>query len=353
MAERLQFLTPLRLFAGLVRAREWWDSKLPFALGVAYALAWRLRLPLHELWLPLVLLTASGITCAVYASVFNDLLDQKEDRLAGKTTGMMALSRCGKGSVLTATGAAMIAVGCLLFRFPSAFLCFLAISINYTIYSLPPVRLKARGAWGVLSIAVGEHLLAALLAAALVTSATATTPPVPWLIAVAVWSVALGLRSILWHQLCDYQNDRASHTHTLGAKYAPAFLRRLGERYVFPLEVGAFGMLLWLSEARTAWALLAFYLVLEWLRYRYMALNIIIVTPQPDFRFAMLEYYQLFFPIAFLIDLTCREPEAARLMALQLLLFPAPVWLFISHVAHLLRCRVWTFLRRQGRLRAP
>src|SRR5690348_4046677 len=83
--------TAFRRIAWIIRSREWWNYKLPPALAVAYALAWRLHIPLHALRLSFALLVLAGITAAVYASVFNDYLDLDEDQRAGKSTGLMGL----------------------------------------------------------------------------------------------------------------------------------------------------------------------------------------------------------------------------------------------------------------------
>ncbi|BDI31148.1 hypothetical protein CCAX7_31990 [Capsulimonas corticalis] len=328
-----------RDFLALIRARDWWDSKLTFPLGVAYALAWRLHIPAHNLWSPLLLLMAAGITCAIFASIFNDLLDQREDRLAGKTTGMMRLSPAGQRATLAAVLASMTATAFLLRHNLAALLLYLSMWLLFTAYSLPPVRLKERGVWGALCLAVGEHLLFALLTIVLIAPKGGPAPAV-WIGGMSVWAIAFGLRSTLWHQLDDARNDRVTGTATLGARRDPVFLRRLGERIVFPIELCAFGVILVLSGSSIAWILLAFYVALEWLRTRYLAANVTIVAPAVNFRFAMLEYYQFFFPVAYLLEYARVEQGAWVLLAAQLLLFPAPGWLMISHVAHILRWRV-------------
>ena len=327
-------------FLTLIRAREWWDSKLTFPLGVAYALAWRLHIPTQSLWEPLLLLMAAGVTCAIFASVFNDLLDEREDRLAGKITGMMLLSPGGKKTVMTVVLASMTATAFLLHHSPAALLLYLSMWALFTAYSLPPFRLKERGVWGALCLAVGEHLLFALLSTALIASVGGAAPPAAWIGAVSVWSVVFGLRSTLWHQLSDAGNDRATGTTTLGARHDPAFLRRLGERVVFPIELCAFAIMLVFSGSSLVWILLAVDIALEWLRTRYLGANITIVAPAVRFRFAMLEYYQLFFPVAYLVEYTRVEHGAWIILAAQLILFPTPIILIISNVKHILRWRV-------------
>lgn len=327
-------------FIGLIRAPHWWDSKLPLGLGIAYALAWRMRLPISALAYPMFVLLMAGVTLAIYASIYNDLLDEDEDRRAGKVTGIMRLSPTGKKTALGLTLAAMVLTTGLLLRYPVALGIYLIGWVIFILYSRPPVRLKARGAWGVLCVSLGEQFLPFLLAVALIASAAGARPPIPWLAAMVVFAMAFGIRSILWHQLGDAENDRISGTNTLGAKYDAQFLRRLGERYVFPVELCAFAILLALSRSWMAWAALGMYLGMEALRVKCFRLKIVVVDPQPAFRFAMLEYYQLFFPLAFLLEYARHGRSVAPLLIAQILLFPAPVRVLVSDAATILCSRL-------------
>ena len=160
-----------------------------------------------------------------------------------------------------------------------------------------------------------------------------------WLAAVGVWSVAIGMRSILWHQLYDYENDRKTQTATFGARYDFALLRRFGEYGVFPIECVSFLVVLVLSHNALVWGLLPAYIALEWVRRRYMALAIIVVAPQENFRFALFEYYQLFFPLALLCSAVPQDTRALGIVALQIVLFPQPVLLCLTHLRYLLRRR--------------
>ena len=337
----------------LIRSREWWDSKIPLALASVYALAWREKISLRDLWYPLLLLVSAGIASAIFASVFNDLLDQKEDCLAGKDTVVMSFSKAGKWLTLILIELAMLGQTLLLLPYRYAFYCFIGIWILYTAYSLPPIRLKERGGLGVLCIAAGEHLLASLLGVALILEPSGKPIPIFWTAVLFVWCLTLGCRSILWHQLTDYENDRKTKTKTMSAKYDFETLRRLGERYLFPIEIASFLTLLTLSWNPLAWQLLGFYLILEWLRYRYMGTNIVIVAPEPNPRFAVFEYYQLFFPLAYLIPNIREGLWGMGYFALQLLLFPSSAWICLTHIGHLLRWQLLPFLAERVEPPAP
>jgi hypothetical protein len=329
-----------------IRAREWWNYKLPLALAAAYNLAWMQSVPLHTLWLPLLLLIVGGITAGIFASVFNDLLDGREDRAAGKFTGVMMFSRRGKAMLLLLIEASMLTETWLLAPYRHAQMAFITIWALYTAYSLPPIRLKERGVWGALCIAVGEHLLPALMAVGLVVDTSHCVVPTAWFAALIVWSVAVGLRSILWHQLCDYENDRKTHTKTLGARYDFSILHRATENCVFPIELASLAVLLSCSKNPLAWMLLGVYIALDWARHKYMGVNVIIVVPQPNFRFGMYEYYQLFWPLAFLIVSVRTDATVWLLILVQLLLFPMIAWYCVKHAASLLRGHLRAFIIR-------
>jgi len=323
-------------FIRLIRAPLWWDSKLPLAMGIAYSIAWSMGVSTRALLYPSFLLLISGITSAIYASIFNDLLDEDEDRLAGKVTGMMQLSGRGKNVVLWLTLTSMAANAVLLLRYPAALVVYLLMWAGFTMYSLPPIRLKARGAWGVLCCALGEHFLY-VLSVVLIACAAHSTPSILSITAVVVFAMAFGIRSILWHQLEDAENDRTSGVSTLGAKYDRRFLRRLGERYVFPVELLTFAVVLAVSRSPIVWCALAVYVIMEMLRVKLFGMKVIIVASEPQFRFAMLEFYQFLFPVAYLLAFTFRNHLAAYLLAAQIVLFFGPGWNFLSDLTRMLR----------------
>ncbi|MDX1932127.1 MAG: hypothetical protein SFU56_05950 [Capsulimonadales bacterium] len=341
-------MSPLRRIAFAIRLPHWWNYKIPPALGVGYSLTWLLAVPLHEVTVPLALLFLGGITAGIFASVFNDLMDFRQDWQAGKLTGVMTYSRGGRMGWLLFSLALMLAEWLLLLPYPRAQVCFLVIWLIHVAYTLPPIRLKEKGIWGVLCIAAGEHLLAALLATMLILDATGKLLPTVWFVALMVWSAMIGIRSILWHQLCDFVNDRKANSRTFGARYSYDFLKRLGERVIFPVEATAFALMLYLSHNPLAWAILAVHLYIEWTWHQFTEANFTLVAPAPNHRFALFEYYQVFWPLAFVLPGLGRDSGALPLLALQLLLFPQPIRDCLVHLGSLLRWRVWVFLLSRG-----
>ncbi len=319
-------------FWRFIRAYEWWNYKIPIPLGIALALAGMQDISICYLFLPFVTIVASGIVLAVYASVFNDFMDVAQDKLAGKTTPMMSLSGWQRKLIIFLSVSSICLLAFKLFPLHVPFEIFILIWILYTAYSLPPVRLKERGATGVLTIAVGEHLLANLLAIFVVVEITGCSISMPWLCLVCIWSVAYGMRGIIWHQLCDLDNDIKASVSTLGVRIGRRSLQRLAEWCIFPIEVVSFLALLALSQNVLAWSLLGLYALAEFLRCRYLGSRMVIAAPRDCMRFVLLEYYQLFFPLSFLLHNIFSDKLSSILTLIFFALFPFPIVIFVHHM---------------------
>jgi len=223
--------------------------------------------------------------------------------------------------------------------------------VAYTLYSVPPFRLKVRGVWGIAADASGAHLLPTLWTASLIAEATGHPVPTLFLASLGTWAMALGVRGILWHQLYDRENDRLGRISTFGAQTDPEAIRRFVAGVTFPLEVAALALILAQVGTTWAWAVLAGYLAMEYLTNRYMAIDLILVQPTAQFRILFAEYYQLWFPLTFLIAMAERFPAAIILIVLQLALFPHCFYVFLRHLNTVfLRSmfpQIWLFV--QGR----
>lgn len=337
-----------RAFWRLIRAVEWWHYKLPFPLAVAFVLGTLHHIPFVFLILPCFMILSAGIVLAVYSSVFNDFLDQDQDRKAGKVTPMMALKNWQQRLVVGFSLAAILLVGSEFAATPRALTCFIIIWFMITAYSLPPLRLKERSALGVVAIATAEHLIANLLAVFTVAEVCHCDIPVAWLAALLGWSFAYGCRGIIWHQITDVENDEKANCTTLGARIGARGLRRLGESYLFPIEIICFAILLLLSHNLVAWLLLAPYALMEWLRCRYLETRMMIVAPVPNPRMLLLEYYLLFFPVAFLLKGVADDKLSMVGLFIFFLMFPAQSVHLVHELEYLYRTRTRPFLKAIG-----
>lgn len=304
------------------RAAEWWEFKLSPILACAYATAFILKVPIISLWPQLLLLLVALAACAAYVSVINDLTDFKDDLASGKANRLVGKSRtfvaaAFAGCVLP--GAA-VAVGWR--DEPLLLSLYLGSWAAFTLYSLPPFRLKGRGVLGLLADASGAHLFPSLLAAAVVYRGHAGPGGAFWFAAVGVWSLSFGVRGILWHQLGDLRNDEKIGLGTFARRHEVASLRGLGNFVVFPAELAAFCLMLWQAGSRLAFAFLCYHALLTFLRKRLWGVNLVVVVPKERAYIAMQEYYEVFFPLAFLLSASAMYPLDALVVVPHLLLFP-------------------------------
>jgi 4-hydroxybenzoate polyprenyltransferase len=305
-----------------MRAAEWWEFKLSPMLATAYATAFLLKLSIISLW-PLLLLTLIAVAaCAAYVSVINDLADFKDDRASGKANRLVGKSRAYVAALLACCVLPGFAVAIYWRGDPLLLSLYLASWVAFTLYSLPPVRLKSRGVLGLLADASGAHLFPTLLAVALVFRRHAGPSDAAWFASVAVWSLSYGVRGILWHQLSDLHNDEKIGLSTFARRHKVAWLHGLGNFVVFPAEAAAFCLMLWHAGGRIAVALLFYYAMLAFLRRRLWGVNLVVVAPKVRFQIVMQEYYEVFFPLAFLLSSSGRYPLDALLIVPHLLLFP-------------------------------
>lgn len=305
----------------VARAAEWWGYKIAPALALFYGTALIEGAPLLPLAPAAGLLVAALAICAAYVSVLNDVTDERDDRRAGKPNNMAGKAGWTKAAILGGLVAAGLAVGWAWSADPPLLLAYGGSWIAYSLYSLPPVRLKRRGLAGAIADAAGAHLFPALTAVLLAVHHGGGTIRLPWICAAAIWAVACGLRGIVWHQLKDKANDRAAGVGTLARKVPRRRLVTIGERLIFPIEIAALAALLWQARSPIAAAFLAAYLLFVLHRTRRAGSAFVIVEPRPGGLHLLLDYYAMLLPAAFLIQSAIAWPGDLALLAAHLLLF--------------------------------
>jgi len=306
-----------------VRANEWWEFKLGPVLATMYASAFLLRVSIISL-LPLVLIVLVALAaCAAYVSIVNDFTDRADDIASGKTNRLVGKSSAFIGTVVAFCMLSGLAVA-FYWRHDRLLLLLYAGSwVAFTFYSFPPIRLKERGGLGVLADACGAHLFPTLLAVAVVYRWTRQPFDLIWLVLIGVWSFSFGIRGILWHQLSDLHYDESINLRTFARAHRTEALQRLGNYIIFPVELTAFGVLLLHTRSFLAITLLGFYAVINFLRGRLYGSNFCIVEPKPKFHhIVMHEYYEVFFPLAFILASSNQHPVDAFVLVIHGLVFP-------------------------------
>jgi 4-hydroxybenzoate polyprenyltransferase len=300
-----------------VRAGEWWEYKLAPILAAFYATALTLQVPVSTLWAAALTLLLALVPGAAYVSVINDLTDYDEDLAAGKRNRLLGRSRAYAAMLVAITVGAGV-VFCILWRNDALLLgVYLAAWLAFSLYSLPPFRFKARGILGVLGDASGAHLFPSLVAVILAFREADRPVSAAWLAAVGAWALANGMRGILWHQLTDRDNDRVAGVRTFAQLHPPHVAARLGTFAVFPLELAGLAAMLWQMRSGWAVALLVVYALFAALRIYRFRLNPVIVAPKSRFLIVLHEYYDLFLPVAILI-----QSRDWIVLAIHLVLFP-------------------------------
>jgi len=306
-----------------VRAAEWWEFKLGPILATIYATAFLLRLSIISLW-PLLFLVLVALTaCAAYVSVINDFTDRADDLASGKTNRLVGKSSSFIATILALCILSGVVVAIYWRRYPLLLFLYFASWAAFTLYSFSPIRLKKRGGWGVLADACGAHLFPTLLAVALVYRWTGKPFDAIWFVSVGVWSFSFGIRGILWHQLNDLHYDERINLRTFARTHGITWLQRLGNFIIFPIELAAFAVMLWRTRCVIAITFVGFYSLLNFLRKRLCGSNFCIVMPKPKFHhIVMHEYYEVFFPLAFILASSTQHAPDAIILVVHGLVFP-------------------------------
>lgn len=327
-------------FFKATRYREWWEYKMVPLMSICYATTLQFDIPLSKIGLWLLFLLGSLIVGAVYVSIINDITDIDEDLASGKSNRMASLSPKVRWLVPIICISAGLA---FLWFFSddhlSAFLYFMA-WVSFSLYSIPPFRLKTRGGWGVLGDACGSHFFTSLLMVA--ATSHFLSQPINWLwfSAVGVWALTYGFRGILWHQFHDRDNDLKVGLNTFAAHIEPSSFR-VKEKILLAIELTAFIVMLYCINQPMTLVFLLLYFVLITMRYKRNGIKIIIILSPAGkpFQIFMGQYYQLFWPLSLLVAATLLHSSAWIIFAAHILLFPMNLLLVASEMGRFVRGR--------------
>ena len=305
-----------------MRAGEWWEYKIAPILALFYATALLAGASLLALAPTLLLLLAALVPGAVYVSVLNDLTDRDEDRKAGKANRMAGASAWLALAAIGPAVAAGLAVAWYWSGDKLLVGCYLAAWISFTLYSLPPFRLKTRGVAGLAADAAGAHLFPTLVAILLAFRAAGAPVDLLWLSAAGLWAFAHGLRGILWHQLLDSEADEAAGVRTFVQRVPRARAVALGHYLAWPAELAGLALLLWKLGAAGPLIGLLLYALLVRQRVKIFRVQAMVVEPRPRYLLLLQEYYLLFLPLSLLVEAMLRRPADGLLLLAHLILFP-------------------------------
>lgn len=311
-------------FFRLVRSQEWWLYKIAPLLTIAYAEILLLQLPPTTATLTTLNALLSITSVAAYGYLLNDICDIEADQKANKPNAAANLQpwqRLLLCLLLISTGFAAPLLTHLS-TLPIALL-----TANYllpTLYSAPPLRLKERGIWGILSDAAGAHLVPTLFVAATVLSQIPDPPRNALLFTglAAAHAFFVGLRGIFLHQLWDRDNDAKSHTTTFVSQREPETVRRWINRLIFPVEIALLGSVAVLlsGSAPALIPIFVVYVLFTIVRLQVTRENL---NPSPSAGQNIIPHdlYEVWLPLALSTLLASRNPYYLGFVALTLVLF--------------------------------
>jgi 4-hydroxybenzoate polyprenyltransferase len=327
-----QARTSLARVAARVRAAEWWDHKFAPIFAIFYASAFHVGAPLAPLWSTMLLLLLASLPGAIYVSLINDCTDLSEDMAAGKHNRLRGV----RWQAIAAALGACVAVGgavCWHWRHsPMLVAAYIGPWLAFTLYSVPPVRLKARGVFGLIADSAGAHAFPAMLAAVLAYSAAGRNADLRWVATVGLWGLCYGLRGILWHQILDADADRKAAVRTFVYQHGEATAVALGTRVVAPLEL--LSLLLMLIQLHSWFPVIALvlYTASSTLRVRLHGLSPTLVARKQRPLLLGKDYYDLFLPLGLLCASALLHPFDALVLAAHLACFQGRTGYLLSQI---------------------
>ena len=308
-------------YLALIRYNDWWLYKVPFLLTIAYGTFYLTDICIENKWFEIIKIITYIIAAAIYVSVINDITDMKIDRLVGKKNLFLGLSKSIVHSILSLAIILQLIVIYSLQDNGQSVYWYIAAVVAYSLYSIPPIRLKENKYLSIIADTCGAHAFPSMFIVTYINGITLTLLDINWAILIFIWSFSYGLRGIIYHQYKDKENDLYSGIHTLSNSLTIKKLK-LFVLFVFVIELGSLIYLLQILNILTIYMWLIYYLLIIIVRTLIYSSKIIIAVPSSKFyQILLAEFYEMFLPISLLLSFTNCENTWILVMC-QLLLFP-------------------------------
>ncbi|PWS33756.1 UbiA family prenyltransferase [Pedobacter paludis] len=323
------------------RYGEWWEYKLVPLLFVGYATVMFNNYPLERAGLRILFLLGAIVTGAIYVSVVNDVTDIEEDAIAGKKNRMASLKPIWRGVILTICLLIGVIFGYFIYPDVVSLTLYILAYVVFTIYSVPPIRLKKRGFFGPMCDAMGAHFFPSLLMTTNLIFFCKVDFNIIWVSAIGIWSLFYGLRGILWHQYYDRENDILSNTETFAVAIQPENFK-IPERIILAAEIIALCTILyyifniWIFLAATSYCVLVF---IRHLAFKYK-ICIIICPVSAPYELIFNDFYLVFAPISLLLAQAIKTPYGWLIFCLHLLLFHQKLIFVLQDLLYFLKTNI-------------
>lgn len=327
----------------LLKSEQWWDAKIPPLLALAYFLLAEASppVPLVTALFALVLFLIASIGIAGFAHLLNDVFDVQVDAIsaAHNTTPRRRFVRV---SFFIGLSAAALVPWLFLPLGTTGWTLIALEFILFGAYSIPPLRLKGRGIWGALADALYAHTIPLLVMWVTFAAVCGLATPIGFGAMLGVWSVALGLRQILRHELNDRLSDAQARIQTFAVRYGFARTTWLMSRVLLPLELVAFLGLVIVYSAVAPWVAPLFVLYLCWEIFKMRALwlqpiaNLFRADANKFLNvwglLFLTRFYEMWLPLLLLAALVLIAPTYLIMAALHLVLFKNGIVALVSEL---------------------
>ncbi|SFB20088.1 UbiA family prenyltransferase [Algoriphagus aquimarinus] len=306
------------------RTQEWWEPKLApiLSIGLLTIHVYAFESAAYGMGFLFFLFVSLGIG-ASYVSLINDFTDLEEDLKAGKSNRLLGVSKSKQRLLISATLVGILIAIYILLPFVEGLLLFLGALLVYTLYSVPPFRLKNRGGWGVLADSLGAHAFPSMGIFAILSQFMIESVDWMVLLLIGTWSLFYGLRGILGHQYSDLENDESVGLNTFATRFPIDKMRQMEWPILLVEQLALIGLLVYFKIGLLLLLLTLYYgyvLLLRWKRN--VPFVIILHPPQPDWNILMATYYQVLLPIGLLGMLGMYHSWVYLLIPVFVLIFP-------------------------------
>ncbi len=321
------------------RFDQWWLYKIPMLLSVALLSLTPSNLALKEISVLLSSILLLLVVGGIYAYILNDASDIEEDMASDKPNFFI-----GKGVILPC----ILALSCysisllimLFWHLPWPLIALH--TINYAVfiaYSLKPLRGKERGCIGIVLGGLGDACLPSLFVLGFCAYALQISFALETYVALGLWSLAIGVKYMTWHQLLDKDRDLKNGISTFVSQQGSSTASTLVYALWWPLELFIFALFMVKFSSVILWIALAMQISLELLRWLCIGRPIVILFDPKHHTIVFQEFYELFMPLGIITLLTYHDSRYWILFMIFTLLFlPRIVRLFREiHIAFKMR----------------
>lgn len=309
---------------GFIRFYTWWNYKLPPLFGIAFFFILYSQLPFDITLQRLAVLIVCMIGTAGFGHYLNDIFDIEDDKRSGKPNSAARHSRTKRILILTVLLALGLLPWFLFYETGAIHFLVIAVFLLFVLYSVPPVRLKDKGFWGIFTDTLYAHAIPAVVVALAILAGGEITSMTRKLIAIVFfWQFFVGFRNIAFHQYADYEQDMRSGTKTWAVKLGADKMKKTCLQWIYPVEAAAFLIFLvsLVYVSILAGVLLILMIALRLYVYMFIYEKGYLANWRNYFSFVN-NSYEEDIPLVMLICLTFGSPWFVLILALHCILFP-------------------------------